>query len=356
MSGRSRSKRSHSRRQRKENDFNEIEKYENLMEIVPSRNDIAHNNLNTDTSMEDYLNRKRKDYLSDVSKTRFANSHYIPLTCFGVPLCHDITLMDEIPSSIDVPCWHCDEYFDSQPIIIPTGYDKKNNCIIGNGVACSAECAWAHIENEIRNDEELKQELVILLKIQMHNLGFDISKMRYFALPRHVKKKYNPTFGITEKQYHKDNIVEQNQPLYKQHFSLLPQILEANASILEKTNTVVTTNSSNENHEEEYCQSNENPILAASTSFEPASALSIQDFFEEQIQQIYKEPNMIRKQNLQETYDLDCEKHYGKSHFDIFLSLNLNEQQEIWEEEKKMQMKSNSKYTTKRARDDSDDE
>jgi hypothetical protein len=340
MASRSRSRKASRKNLQKKNDDSDIVAIE---EICPARNDMISRTQTNDVELQ---KMQRQDILCSMIPSRSKNIHYVPLTCFGEPLCREPTPITNMPSNTDICCWYCTYPFDTIPIPIPVEYDHRIERFIIQGVACSGQCAWAYLEQETRQDEELLQERILMLRILLIKYGLSLDNFNCPALNRYVLKKFNPHYGITIEEYRRENIVLTKDPVYSPLYTMFPMIVELNASTLRQdtreTRDVladIQTASEdilNQNNDElqitmslaeadmRECNPtglrlDREPVLASSLDFSAQLNMSPVTFFDQQEEEISNETNRTKKQIRTMTLQSDREKNYGTSLFDEFL-------------------------------------
>jgi hypothetical protein len=184
-----------------------------------------------------------------------ANTHNVEIVCSGthqedrrrmlekfrfVPIENGIggrlstlpTPLSTWPQRTEVPCWNCEETFETPPLTLPLCLEPKFGVFRVEGIFCNFRCAlrFAH-DRYFRSP--LFSDIVNMAKNVAH-IYFGIPMDTLYAVqpapdPKKTLRKYNPVSGLSIEEYRDPDLCARSAPLHDPPFLSYAAVLEANS-------------------------------------------------------------------------------------------------------------------------------
>ena len=126
-----------------------------------------------------------------------------PMRAIGRPST-GIRQMQTWPNRTELPCWNCEEGFDTTPLPLVKSHEPKLGMFTVEGNFCSLECILRHATDRYGRAPQFA-DMIMLTKTVLHlDFGLDPAQMRARTAapdPKKTLARYNPEGGLTVAEY-----------------------------------------------------------------------------------------------------------------------------------------------------------
>jgi len=141
--------------------------------------------------------------------------------------------MSQWPRSTQIPCWTCEETFDTPPMPLVLSFEPKFGVFRIEGLFCNVRCMLWHAHS--RYGKSAMYADIVHMSKNIAHLYFDIPMSHLYGVlpapdPKKTLRKYQPDGGLSVEEYRDARFVARAAPVQEPPFLSFSVVLEATSA------------------------------------------------------------------------------------------------------------------------------